>query len=459
MLDYIRSNQTAFIFAIFSIAFYVSFGYDLDRTDFIKLSTLYAALFFSAYKIIKAGSSSFWMLAGLGILFRLLFFGSIPNLSQDFYRFLWDGRLLATGINPYLFLPDDLITSQVEVIPQMQVLYEGMGALSASNFSNYPPVNQLFFAIAALLSGKSILGSLIVLRSIMLAADIGILWIGRKLLKSLEMDPHKIFWYFLNPFIVIEMSGNLHFEGVMLLFLIWAIYLLHKGNWLWASVVFGISVSVKLIPLLFVPLFYHFFVKEGLFSQGFWRLKKFFWILLSVIILTFIPFASSEFIANFTTTIALWFRVFEFNASVHYMIRWIGFETIGWNPIGTTGKILPIIVILFILSLTFFRKNLSTKQLIASMMFAITFYLFLSTTVHPWYLATPLLLSVFTRYQYAILWSLMVVLSYSAYTSAGITENLWLVAIEYVIVIGFLLWELLQKKANSQTPWNHFQST
>ena len=453
MLDHIRSNQTAYIFALFSIAFYVSFGYDLDRTDFIKLSTLYAALFFSAYKIIKAGASNFWMLAGLGILFRLLFFGSIPNLSQDFYRFLWDGRLVAQGINPYLIRPETYMASGVEVLPQMQVLYDSMGALSTSHFSNYPPVHQLFFAIAALISGKSILGSLIVLRSIILIADLGILWVGRKLLSSLGMNTTKIFWYFLNPFILIEMSGNLHFEGVMLFFLLWGIYLLDKGRWLWAAALIGISVSIKLIPLLFLSLFYPYFVEDGLFSKGFWRLKKFFWMLLLVVLITFIPFLSTEFVSNFTNTIGLWFQVFEFNASVHYILRWIGYETIGWNPIATTGKILPVIVVLFILALTFLRKNTSLRQLITSMMFTVTFYLFLSTTVHPWYLATPLLLSVFTRYRYAILWSFLIVLSYSAYTPDGVSENLWLIALEYTAVIGFLIWELILPKTNYRIPW------
>ena len=458
MLDLLRSNQVTFIFAFFSIAFYVSFGYDLDRIDFIKLILLIAALFFSAYKIIQTGSSDFWLLAGLGIIFRLLFFGSIPNLSQDFYRFLWDGRLLVQGINPYLIAPEAYVQSGIEVVPQMQELYKGMGTLNASHFSNYPPVNQFFFAIAALFSGKSILGSLIVLRSIMLAADVGILFIGRKLLIQLGLDPKKIFWYFLNPFIIIEMSGNLHFEGVMLLFLLWALYLLHRGKWLMAATLLGISISVKLIPLLFLPLLYRYFVKEGLFSKGFWKLKKFFWMVLLIVLVSFAPFISSEFVSNFATTISLWFQVFEFNASVHYIIRWIAFEFVGWNLIETTGKIFPVLIFIVVLALAFFRKNTTTQQLITSMLFAVSFYLLLSTTVHPWYIATPLLLSIFTKYQFSILWSLLVMLSYSAYTVAGVDENLWIIAFEYLAVIGFLIWELFQHTSNPQTPSEYLRN-
>ncbi|MBV1924303.1 MAG: mannosyltransferase, partial [Flavobacteriaceae bacterium] len=70
------------------------------------------------------------------------------------------------------------------------------------------------------------------------------------------------------------------------------------------------------------------------------------------------------------------------------------------------------------------------------------------TTVHPWYVATPLLLTIFTKYRFPLVWSFMVILSYSAYGSEGFSENLWLVALEYFVVIGFFLWEVFLKDKN-----------
>jgi hypothetical protein len=288
----------------------------------------------------------------------------------------------------------------------------------------------------------------VVLKLIIILADVGILYFGKKLLENLNLPISNIFWYFLNPFIIIELTGNLHFEGVMLFSLIWALYVLHKGKWLWAGVLFGISISVKLIPLMLLPLLYQHFVKEGLFLKGFWKLKKLYWIILSVVLLTFAPFLSSGFISNFSATIALWFQSFEFNASIYYIIRWIGFQAIGWNLIETVGKILPLIIIASILFLTFFRKNKSTQQLITAMLIGISFYFLLSTTVHPWYVATPLLLSVFTNYKFPIVWSFMVVLSYSAYGVNGFEENLWLVALEYTVILSVALVEISKKKTS-----------
>jgi len=437
------------LFVVFTSFFYLSFAYDLERSDFIKMITLYAGLFFLFYKTIQVFKGNFWLLARLGVFFKLLFITSIPNLSQDFYRFIWDGRLILQGINPYLISPEMYLNEGNEIVNQAQLLFEGMGALNGSHFSNYPPVNQLLFSIAALFSGKSILGSVIVMRIIIILADVGILFFGRKLLKQLNVDESRIFWYFLNPFILIELTGNLHFEGVMLFFVIASLYFLHNRKWVIAAILLGLSVSVKLIPLLFLPLFFQWFTKHKTSEPlGFVKLVSFYALTLLTVVISFVPFYSEEFISNFSATIALWFQNFEFNASVYYIIRWVGFEIVGWNLIETVGKVLPLIVILFVLGITFFRKNNSTKKLITVLLLAISFYFLLSTTVHPWYVATPLLLTIFTKYRFPLVWSFMVILSYSAYGSEGFSENLWLVVLEYCIVIGFFLWEVFLKDKN-----------
>jgi len=454
MLEQIKTHKIILLQIVVIGLFYGFFAFDLERSDFIKLITLYGALFFLSYKVIQLtggnlNSNKFWSLAIIGILFRLIFIGALPNLSQDFYRFIWDGRLVFKGFNPYLFTPESFIGKNLFpdgkiLLSQAQELYNGMGPLNGSHYSNYPPINQLCFAIAALFAEKNILGSVVIMRILIILADIGILYFGRKLLINLGLAPDKIFWYFLNPFIIIELTGNIHFEGVMLFFLVWALYLLHSQKWVWAAVLIGVSVSVKLIPLLFLPLFFQRFLKAE--KRGILKLILFFSIVIGTVILTFLPFYSSQFVSNFMGTISLWFQNFEFNASIYYIIRWIGFKIVGWNIIETTGKILPLVILLFILILTFFRNNKNTQQLITAMLLAIAFYYLLSTTVHPWYIATPLLLALFTKYKFPIIWSAVIMLSYSAYGINGFSENLWLVSLEYLIVISFAIWEMYLKK-------------
>ena len=433
---------------------YFLFAYFLERSDFLNLLLLYSGLFYAAWKIIQYTKFNFWIWAVIGITARVLFLPSIPNLSQDFYRFIWDGRLLISGINPYVFTPEQLANgllkttelTSLEAISNAKILIQGMGSLNASHYSNYPPINQLCFALAALFAKTSVLGSVIVLRIIIIGSDLGILYFGKKLLERLNLPTKNIFWYFLNPFIIIELTGNLHFEGVMLFFVIWSLYLLDKKRWVLAAILLGVSVSVKLLPLLFLPLFYKYLAPDGLFKKGFWKMKKFYWVTLATIVFTFAPFASKTFISNFSATIGLWFQNFEFNASVYYIIRWIGFQTVGWNIIATVGLILPMVVFICIVLLAVFRKYNTTQKLITGMLLAVSIYFLLATTVHPWYIATPVLLSVFTKYKFPLLWSFMICFSYAAYGANGFNENLSLVAIEYSVVIGVALWEIFIKK-------------
>ncbi len=434
-----KYSQVLLVFL--SIFLYFLFAFFLERTQFNQFVSLWFFLFICFYFLIKNKQLTFNHLVGISIIFRLIFLFAIPNLSQDFYRFIWDGRMTFEGFNSYLSLPETFIQQGKQPISEATQLYQGMGGLNGSHFTNYPPLNQLSFLIAAIFAGKSIFWSVVVLRLQIILADIGIIYFGSKLLKNLNLNPKKIFWYALNPFIIIELTGNLHFEAVLLFFLVWSLYNLHKRKWIFAAVLLACSVSVKLIPLLFLPLLYQFFTKEkGV--KGFFRLIGFYVIVLVISGLFFLPFYSPELISNYSNSVGLWFRDFEFNASFYYLFREIGYLFRGWNEIAIIGKITPILTILFLVGMSFFRKNYPMKNLITAMLFALSFYYFTATTMHPWYLATLIILSIFTKYKFPIVWSLMIVLSYQAYANTPWKENLWFVAVEYLVIYGFLIWEI-----------------
>lgn len=483
--QFFSQHKFSLLLVLTSIAFYLAFAYDLIRTDYTKLVGLYAGLFFLFYKLVQINKQRTQFLAYIAFGFRALFILSIPNLSQDFYRFIWDGRIILEGLNPYLYTVESFISNGEFPVAQSQELYQGMGMLNASHYTNYPPINQLCFVIAGLFGSQSILGSVIVMRLLIIAADFGTLHFGKKLLKSLQLPSYNIFWYILNPFIIIELTGNLHFEGVMLFFLIWSLYLIHKGRWQWAAVVFALSISVKLIPLIFLPLFYQWFAKRTAnhkplkhkattlrqaqcdiddidktsaneitashtSRKGILKLIGFYSIVGLVTLLLFAPFFSMQFVNNYAETVALWFQNFEFNASIYYIAREIGYLFRGYNEIAIIGKYTAIIVMLSVIAMAFFRKNVSMIQLISAMLLALSLYYFTTTTVHPWYLATPLLLSVFTKYKFPLVWSFVIILSYLAYINlnkADKSENLWIIALEYFIVYIAFFKDLFKAKS------------
>ncbi|WP_298495050.1 mannosyltransferase [uncultured Algibacter sp.] len=453
----LKLNKTPLVLVILSVLFYWAFAYNLLRTEYLKLILLYTALFVLFYKLVQRFKSNTKTLTYLAFGFRALFILAIPNLSQDFYRFVWDGRMILEGINPYLFTVESLISKNEFPIAQALELRAGMGDLNASHFSNYPPINQLCFAIAALFASKSILGSVVVMRLLIIAADFGTLHFGSKLLAKLKIPTHNIFWYILNPFIIIELTGNLHFEGVMIFFLVWSLYLLFVGKWKPAAIVLALSISVKLIPLIFLPLFYQWFTKNNnkdiSFAKKLKKLIGFYAIVGITTLLLFMPFYSSEFINNYSKTVALWFQNFEFNGSLYYIAREIGYQFRGYNEIAIIGSVTPIVVILFVLITTFFRKNNTFTELITAMLLALSFYYFTATTVHPWYVSTLIILSVFTKYKFPLVWSFVIILSYLAYVnlnSADKSENMVVIALEYIIVYGVFIWEAFIKKAPSK---------
>ena len=436
MFKYLQINFRfhTFVAVIASCFGYYYFGHELIRGDFNSLLFTYSALFLLFLFIIKSDLN--WKtLVFTTLLFRVIFLIITPNLSQDFYRFIWDGRLFLNGFNPYLYLPENFLNPNYDLPNQATELVKGMGELNASHYSNYPPLNQLCFMIAALFTNKSIIGSIVVMRCLIILADVGVLYFGTKLLKTLHLNPKAIFIYLLNPLIIIELTGNLHFEGIMIFFLIWSLYLLHQNKWQLSGVIMACSIGLKLLPLLFLPLYFK--------HLNFKKLVMFYAITGICVIGLFMPFISENLIANYSKTIGLWFGTFEFNGSIYLLIREIGFMIKGYNIIGTVGKVTPILVILFVIALAIFRKNNKTKQLITAFLFALSFYLFTSTTVHPWYVAMLLLLSVFTTYRFPLIWSFTIILSYSFYKNETYINNYWLIFIEYALVFGFMIWELI----------------
>jgi uncharacterized membrane protein len=276
------------------------------------------------------------------------------------------------------------------------------------------------------------------MRTIIVLADLGILYLGRKLLQKLNKSTHLIFWYFLNPLVLLELTANLHFEGVMLFFFLWSIYLLCNKKWLLAAVVYALSISIKLIPLLFLPLFLKYFgAKKSILFYGVVGITT---------VLLVLPFQSPGFADNYMQTLGLWFSNFEFNAGLYNVIKnvAVNFDVKPWELIKDYGKITPIIVMVSVGLFTFFRDNKKISGLLISMLWVLSLYYFISTTVHPWYIIFLLLLSLFTEFRFPMVWSLTIVLSYWAYSNEGFKENYWLLFIEYFAVYGFMTYEIVR---------------
>ena len=426
---------------LLSVLGYYFMGFEVDRAQSLILIPLYLSLFFCSYPLIFK-SYSLKQILGIGILFRLIFLFSTPLLSQDFFRFLWDGMLLSNGLNPYEATPDLLNqTAPLFSTPFSQELYKGMGALSAEHYSNYPPINQLGFYLASLIGGNSILANIISIRVLLILSDLGIFWFGIKLLDYLNRSKKRIGLYFLNPLIIVELTGNLHWEGFMVFFFIFGLYLIFvKNQWKWATISMAISVASKLIPLLILPLFWRFLKPKKSMLFGL--------LILLFLFLFFVPFfLGADNLSHYLNTLGLWFNRFEFNGSIYYVIRAIGYEVKGYNIIRKLGTVSPYIILGIVAVFTFIRNNKTPHVLLTGMLFCLSCYFFIATTVHPWYIVSLVSLAIFTNYSYPLIWSALVVLSYATYGNPDFNENYYLIGLQYGIVYGVFLYELIQRKS------------
>ncbi len=439
-------NKTIWFSFILSIAAYVLLAYTIPREQYIKLFSLFFLLFgISLYLIYKSDKfKNIKILLAYALIFRLIFLLAIPALSDDYLRFVWDGQLVAHGINPFNSLPVDLIhQTSVLKIPLSQELFNQMKPLQLNNYTCYPPFNQLFFAIGAFFFEKSILGNIIVMRLFILVAEAGTIYMGIKILKLLNLPEKNILWYALNPLIIIELTGNLHFEGIMIFFISLTLYFMVKGKVILTSSALAFAASVKLIPLIFLPQIYKLF--------SFRKRMLFYLLFLIVFLLLVTPMLTYSFTNTFFKSLKLYFNNFEGNASIYYFFRKVGYWFTDDNMIEIIGKLMAVLIFISVLLISILRRNKSPQMVIQSMLFAYSSYYFLATAVHPWYITPLLILSIFTNYRYAFVWSLFIILSYYTYHDPSFEESKILVLVEYLAVYSVLLFEIIFNKKRFAT--------
>lgn len=415
---------------------YFWLGYQTARENFLQVILLFTFLFAVYFVTAKFFSIIYFkQLLIAGILFRIMLLFSLPNLSDDVYRFIWDGRLAANGINPFSHLPIEIM----QMPPVTGITKELFVQLNSPHYYTvYPPVLQSVFWLAAKLFPINVFATIVFLKCLIFLVELITFFLILQLLKKLSLPKHLSLLYILNPLIITELTGNVHFEGVMIFFVLLSFLLLLKSNWQGSAIFLGLGVATKFIPVLFLPL---------IVNRLGWKKGLIYSILagLTTVILFALLFDITT-IQHLIASVDLFIRRFEFNASVYYVVRWIGSLLTGYNIIALAGPVLYLLATGIILFFSFRNKKNNGKPYFVTALFIITTWYLFSTTVHPWYICLPVALTVFSPYRYAIIWSFTATLSYAAYQFNPVQENLWFIGAGYIFMIGYAWWEL--KKLN-----------
>lgn len=432
------------IAAVISAVLYYILLFHTPRENFFQLMFLFAGLSGCYLFLVKTSQSQdVRYVLSLTALFHLIPFFSpdiLPVLSDDFYRFVWDGRLLTHGINPFAHIPEVYMENPERALSLglTPELFQGLN--SKAYFTIYPPVLQGVFYLAAQIFPDNIAGSVMVMKALILIAEIGSIGLMVSLLRHFQLPVWHVSWYAFNPLVIVELTGNLHFEALMIFFLLWALLLLVKGKWQLSSIPFALAVGSKLLPLMLLPLLIRRLGWGKTFVYG--------TLVLVITGLLFVPVFDWETFTNLYQSIDLYFHKFEFNASFYYLIRWLGYRFTGYNIIQLIGKYLALAVLVGIGIYTFWENRPTWKNLPEGFVWIFLLYFSLASIVHPWYTTTLVAFSVFTRFRFPVIWSLCVPLSYFTYRTTAYHENLWLTALEYLILAGWIIFEVKNQTGN-----------
>lgn len=364
----------------------------------------------------------------MSIGLRLVLVFSMPVLSDDFYRFIWDGQVTLSGANPFLHYPHEYMIDR-EIFPLLN---------SPQYYTVYPPMCQLIFLASAGIGGGDIYFSAVVMKVFILLFEVGSIFIIRDLLDRENKKTSHVLLYALNPLIICEFFGGLHFESAMIFFVLLAVWLLSRFKGTKGLVLSGLSFAVaictKLWPVLFLPL---------LIRRIGWKRSIVYGLVTMVFVaLMFAPFWDEHLFPNIGESLAKYFNYFEFNASFYNLLRYFDPS----NP-AFTSTILRIMTGLgFVLFYLWYDK--SERNFFELCLFLLLVYFLTATTIHPWYITPLMAFAVFTPWRFVYLWSFLVVGTYSAYISHPPDELEWVLNLEYFAVLGCLVYDIKFRKAH-----------
>ncbi|MGB5529940.1 MAG: hypothetical protein WBQ32_08215 [Ignavibacteriaceae bacterium] len=401
-LSYFFSSQSiqnySFSFILSSII-YLAAVIVLFKTDLTKAQTISVLLIFFSIKI--------------------LFITVDPIGSDDYYRYLWDGKVQANGINPFLYPPNDqqLNSLHSDLLPE-KVSYPHIRTI-------YFPVSQMFFTMSYWMSGESAVG----LKIILLLAELLILISLYYLLLRFSIDLKYILIYVALPLVTFQFFIDAHIDlaGVALMLASVTLYFYDKK--FLSYILLGLSISVKPTGLLLIPFI---FQNEQKPAE---KLKSIFMPII-VFIFTFLPYA-------FTAT--------PLNTLINYSANWT-FNGMMYNVLSLlfsdnlTVRILCGISFLLVFIFIFILKIDFLKKVYLSLFLLMIF----TPVVHPWYLIWfAVLLPVIRSYSgfYFVAAISLTSITVVTFQTVGLwQENTLVLFAEYLPLTLFFFYEIIKKR-------------
>lgn len=351
------------------------------------------------------------LLWGIGILARLALLPLSPELSDDIYRYLWDGHVLGEGLNPYGHPPGHEAHAAIRTPWHAQINHPGIPTI-------YPPLSQLLFGLVGALGGTILSAKLV-----WLGFDLGCARLLQRIATRTGRQPATVLvWYLWSPLLIVETAWSAHFDAAGLFLmaaLIWA-SLSRRGAATLGSLL-GLAALTKFAPAAALPpLVRRYGATAALAFAG-------------VCVALYAPFADVG-MGALTEGLRTYAEHWTANQGAFALIARL-FD----NPVhARAAAAVPVLAVVAYATWRRFEVERALLWIIGA-------GLLLSPTVHPWYVLWVLPMAALAGYRPFLLLSGLTFLGYwglAAYRVAGVwPEPAWTRLVMWLPVWAMLAWE------------------
>jgi len=220
-----------------------------DIAWFLKLVVVQGVIYFAvAWLSLRSSDSRSLLLLGLifAALFRLSIIFSPPYLSDDIYRYIWDGRVQFAGINPYRYIPADESLAEL----RDEKIYPHINRRNYAR-TMYPPVAEGAFLLITRFSE-----SVTWMKAAMVGFEAIAIWAIVQLLISFGFARQRVLIYAWHPLAVWEFAGSGHFDALAIAFIALALLARRKRAETLTGVLIACATCVKFFPVVLFPALY-----------------------------------------------------------------------------------------------------------------------------------------------------------------------------------------------------------
>jgi len=328
--------------------------YTEDIVPYVSFRMIVGLYFFIAVlNIKKIKNNNLWLglIIAVGLVSRIILIPSQPVLEDDYYRYLWDGAVIAHSYNPYVYSPEAAMDLTNDYVP------EELHELANESGKIVKNINHPLF-------------------------DIALLLVLFKTLKELKLPLLFVVFYWLNPIVIHEFFNAAHMDLLALLFVSISLYLSIKNKTWIAVITLAFAVGFKLWPVVLLPLL----------LRNFWQdkklLLKFIGGFAGLVLIFFIPVLLSTLdnTLGFIIYAGKWIN----NAAIYSMFQWLVQETISLLQIDVSclaciNRWGIFIIYLLICAIILRKTHQNNLEFFYKALLIVAVLYMISPTQFPWY--------------------------------------------------------------------------